>query len=317
MTKPGIYWTKPWNPIIGCGGCSSAGPHGERCWAPEIMGRFRADAPDVQGIIEKVAGRFCWTGLVRFREEVLEAPLYWRKPRVIATCWMGDIGYALEKAMVHQVARIFGVMAYARQHTYLLLSKRPANLATTLNAARFREVAAIEHEELEERHTNREGIQEMPWPPPNIWLGTSAENQAALDERLPELLRCGPGWRYWASLEPCLGPMDLRAYLIPQSVREGYAEVQRRYPPDPAILIPAHLQVRSSLLGVVLGAETGPGARPMELDWARQVRDQCAAAGVPFYLKSLGPGKRRILDGREHNEVPWKGEPCRNSITMR
>jgi protein gp37 len=56
---------------------------------------------------------------------------------------------------------------------------------------------------------------------------------------------------------------------------------------------------------IVVGAENGPGARPMRPDWVRSLRDQCALASVPFYLKGLGRGKGRELDGREHNETPW------------
>lgn len=53
------------------------------------------------------------------------------------------------------------------------------------------------------------------------------------------------------------------------------------------------------------GAETGPGARPIDLDWVRRIRDDCAGAEIPFFLKSLGPRKGRTLDGRTHDELAW------------
>jgi protein gp37 len=270
------------------------------------------------------AGR--WNGQVRFRPEVLDAPLDWRAPRVVAVDWMGDIGYALQaKAMVHQVARIFGVMAYACQHTYLVLTKRPAALAAAINAARFREVAEIQHEEFQERRMplNEQDLTKIPWPPKNVFLGTSAENQAMLDARLPELFRCGPGWKYWVSLEPLLGPIAFRWAAWEPLKHHPY--VNNEY------------DGLRRLDGVVLGGETGPGARPMEADWARRVRDDCAAAGIPYFFKGWGQwaphrhgdGHRcqdkspctktdleycprgmadRLLDGQQHNDLAW-GKP--------
>lgn len=131
------------------------------------------------------------------------------------------------------------------------------------------------------------------WPYFNIWLGVSVEDQAAANERIPLLLQTPASVR-WVSAEPLLGPVDLtKVYGVPHnapfnavknidggSVRcvdhaPGYclADCPGRWP---------------SLDWVVAGGESGTGARPMHPDWARSLRDQCAAAGVPFLFKQWG-----------------------------
>jgi protein gp37 len=116
-------------------------------------------------------------------------------------------------------------------------------------------------------------------PPQNVWFGVSVENQSAADERIPLLLDTRDAVR-WLSCEPLLDPVDLGPYL-------------------------------DDLDWVVVGGESGPGARPMDLDWAREIRDQCIGAGVPFFFKQVG-GRRKInghfggnlIDGRTWQEFP-------------
>jgi len=107
---------------------------------------------------------------------------------------------------------------------------------------------------------------------PNIWLGVSVENQSCAEARIPVLLRIPAAVRF-ACLEPLLGPVDLRPWI-------------------------------KQLDWVIVGGETGPGARPMHPDWVRKVRDQCQEAGVPFWLKQMGKDRSRILDGRTWEERP-------------
>lgn len=119
---------------------------------------------------------------------------------------------------------------------------------------------------------------------PNLWLGTSVEDHASSDERIPHLLAAEGGVKRFLSLEPLLGPVDLSPYL-------------------------------SQLDWVIVGGETGPHARPMHLDWARSIRDQCYSEGTPFFFKAWGKHiprgqitadgiKSFTLDGREHHEFP-------------
>jgi protein gp37 len=105
------------------------------------------------------------------------------------------------------------------------------------------------------------------WPRPNVWLGTTAENQAEADRRLPILLNI-PATVHFASVEPQLEPVDLARYL------------------------------EAGLDWVICGGESGPNCRPFDPDWARGLRDQCRGAGGAFFMKQLGGrwNKRSALE---------------------
>lgn len=129
----------------------------------------------------------------------------------------------------------------------------------------------------------------IPWPLPNVWLGVTAENQAQADKRIPILLKIPAAVR-WVSCEPLLGPINLGRLVW---FREGF---------DPP-WFQQQFYRRRRIDWVVCGAETGPGARPCDPEWVRSLRDQCQAAGVPFFFKRWSDGSR-LLDGREWNELP-------------
>jgi protein gp37 len=103
----------------------------------------------------------------------------------------------------------------------------------------------------------------LSWPA-NVWLGTSVENQD-YRSRIDDLLQC-PAAVHFLSLEPLLGDIDLSPYL-------------------------------KKLDWVIVGSETGPGARPMKIEWVRSIRNQCAAAGVPFFLKAMMANGKVVHDG--------------------
>jgi protein gp37 len=103
---------------------------------------------------------------------------------------------------------------------------------------------------------------------PNVWLGVSVEDQATADERIPSLLDTPAAVRF-LSVEPMLGPILFRD--VPGFNRSGSAGHE----------ILNHLWV-------IVGGESGPGARPMHPDWARSIRDQCVTARVPFFFKQWG-----------------------------
>lgn len=129
------------------------------------------------------------------------------------------------------------------------------------------------------------GLQNWNWlkgeAPENVWIGTSVENQEWADKRIPALLKIPARIRF-LSCEPLLGPLD----ILPQIARVGITRID----------------------WVIVGGESGPNARPMNLDRARSIRDQCAAAKVPFFFKQVGGcGKDKggdILDGKQHHEWP-------------
>lgn len=110
----------------------------------------------------------------------------------------------------------------------------------------------------------------------NVWLGVTAENQETADTRIPILLQI-PAAKRFVSCEPLLGSIDLTA---------GYG----------AFRIGEQGVAREGVDWVIAGGETGPGARPMDLEWARSLRDQCAATDVPFFFKKAGQGKETPPD---------------------
>ncbi len=114
----------------------------------------------------------------------------------------------------------------------------------------------------------------LPWNK-HIWMGTSVENQTVVD-RVQQLRRTSAFVRF-LSVEPLIGP-------IPRLPLKG-------------------------IHWVIVGGESGPGARPMKIEWVRQVRDRCAAAGVPFFFKQWGGAVKsktgRILDDRTWDEMPY------------
>lgn len=143
---------------------------------------------------------------------------------------------------------IFRRMHAARWHTFQVLTKRPERMK------RYCEMRFVQH------HEN------PIWRPlPNVWLGVSVENQATADKRIPILLETPAAVR-WISAEPLLGPLEIVRYF----------EVLKGGP------------YFSGLDWVVVGGESGPGARPMHPNWARSLRDQCVAAGIPFFFKQWG-----------------------------
>lgn len=116
---------------------------------------------------------------------------------------------------------------------------------------------------------------------PNVWIGTSVEDQKRADERIPELLKIPAAIRF-LSVEPLLGPVDLSGRTVEGVwIDQEYADLD--YGLGEVIERegwPIHW--------VIVGGESGPDARPMHPDWARAIRDQCTAAGVAFHFKQWG-----------------------------
>jgi len=197
---------------------------------------------------------------VTLHPDKLNRPLRWRKPRRVFVCSMGDLFHG--GVPIDYIINIFLVMAESPQHTFQVLTKRPDGMLS------LQEV--LEKEMLELKHQ---------WPLPNVWLGVTAEDQQRADERIPLLLLCSAAVRF-VSCEPLLGPIDLRD----QPFRDGCG-VDAMHPADPMM----------SLDWVIVGGETGPGARQMHPMWARFLRDQCVAADVPFF-SNVGAGGLRVSD---------------------
>lgn len=298
MTK--IEWThRPgtrgvsWNPLRArnkaTGGmghyCVKVSPGCEHCYAERMQPRFtnpiRYAAQDlslVKGVLD---------------ERALAEPLHWRAPRTVFVCSMSDLfGEWVPDAWID---RVFAVMALAPHHTFIVLTKRPERMTAYLAPARAHPVglAALDQtfESIGKNPKSRVGERVMltgdiahlaKWPLPNVWPGVSVEDQRRADERIPLLLDTPAAVRF-ISAEPLLSAILLT--FIPAVGRAGWltplsGEHQ---------LQPAHADHRGAKLDwVIAGGESGPGARPMHPDWARSLRDQCAAAGVPFFFKQWG-----------------------------
>jgi len=257
-------------------------------------------------------------------EKMLLAPLRWKTPRRIFVNSMTDTFAEFVKD--EWIDRMFAVMALCPQHTFQVLTKRPdrmrAYCAAIDTPARVWPLAC------EMGQPGRALSATLvkfgsPWPLPNVWLGISAEDQATADERIPLLLQTPAAVRF-VSLEPLLGPIklwwlddDARAYRGP-GVRVSGGVITVGTPDCP----PERYDDSQPWLDwVIVGGESGPHARPLHPRWARDLRDQCATAGVPFFFKQWGQhrpptendpawrslGKKaagRLLDGRTHDEMP-------------
>ncbi|CAJ3445351.1 Bacteriophage protein gp37 [Burkholderia pseudomallei] len=134
------------------------------------------------------------------------------------------------------------------------------------------------------------------WPWPNVWLGATIVNQAEADRDIPKLLATPARVRF-LSMEPLLGPVDLRFHIYSEPTGNfrthgGKRQLELRRPAD------------GGLHWVIAGGESGPGARPMHPDWARSLRDQCAAADVPFLFKQWGEWAPRTTDEQKLLPVP-------------
>lgn len=187
--------------------------------------------------------------------EKLDDPLRWLKPRRVLVNSMSDLFHP--GVPDEFLDRIFGLMALCQKHTFLLPTKRPERAKEYLSLHGRDRLVRIEAHKIRARET-------CPlWPLPNVWMGTSVEDQKAADQRIPLLLETPAAVR-WISAEPLLGPVDLSVAAC-----TGWVGLK-------------------GLLWVVVGGESGPGARPMHADWARSLRDQCQGAGVPFLFKQHG-----------------------------
>jgi protein gp37 len=192
------------------------------------------------------------------------------------------------------IDRIFAMMALCGQHTFQVLTKRPAAMYRYMtqldeeNKGDFWRGAMIEgatqalysrlHPEISHESISMNLAVHLPLP--NVWLGVSAENQVAADERIPLLLQTPAAVRF-ISAEPLLGPVELSE--LPSASGIGrHLDSLSNAGVDRGALIPSKLD------WVICGGESGPGAREMKPEWTRSIRDQCKTANVAFFIKQMG-----------------------------
>ena len=308
-----IEWAEvTWNPLVGC---SVVSPGCTNCYAMREAGGRLASSPKYRGLTLGSAGNSAkggpvWTGEVRLWGPAFHADfLFSPQPKRVFVNSMSDLFHEL--APDEWIDRILGAAVLCHWHTFLVLTKRAGRMFAWATRERARSAPVECLAELYVNHPELAGgwpldadraidVAIRGWPLPNVWMGVSVEDRARL-ARVDDL-RATPAALRFLSLEPLLedlGQIDL-----------------------------------CGIDWVIVGGESGPRARPMHPDWARSLRDQCAAAGVPFFFKQWGEwqpcgwltghvesakercvdgawmlkvGKKaagRLLDGREWNEYP-------------
>jgi protein gp37 len=277
-----IEWThhtfNPWR------GCTKVSDGCKYCYAETMSGRNPA-----------VLGKWGPRGT-----RVVAAESYWRQPltwnaaaraagerhRVFCAS-LADVfegGETMPEAAQTDVdearRRLWGLIEVTDNLDWLLLTKRPQN------------VREMVHNDWLYSHVGY---------PPNVWIGTSVENQQTADERIPHLLRVPAAVRF-LSCEPLLGPVDVSPYLA--------RKVERWDRDHEGTVVGQEFDCVDGIHWLIAGGESGSNARPMNLGWARSLRDQCQAAGAAFFLKQLGGvrdkrgGADAVLDGRTWTDMP-------------
>lgn len=279
-----IEWTDhTFNPWIGC---AHVGPGCDHCYAEALM--------------DKRHGRAQWGGPGKgVGTRVRTAESTWAKPRAwerAAPAFLAAHGRR-QRVFCASLADVFDNavkdawredLAHLIQDTpsldWLLLTKRIGNAAADLDAMFNGSV------------------------PPNVWLGATVVNQAEADRDVPKLLSTKHALGIsvaFLSMEPLLGPVDLSNRPSPFVLHDGTGMrvnwLTGRFMSESGVRLTLS---GSALDWIIVGGESGAGARPLHLDWARLLRDQCATAGVPFQFKQHGEFLE--LYDRDHDDPDWR-----------
>jgi protein gp37 len=251
MADTSIEWTdKVWNPVTGCSKVSQGCKH---CYAETIANRFWGERKFTD---------------VQCHPERLDEPSKWRKPAKVFVNSMSDLFH--EDVPDKFIDQVFAMMYRAKQHTFQVLTKRPARMLEYFRRFEIGKNNIIGHDvdrvdRIGYAAGETYGSSNLFLPLPNVWLGVSVENQRAADERIPLLLQTPAAVRF-VSCEPLLGAIDL----------------------EPFYLDNIHGGLSLYLDWLIVGGESGAGARPMQESWVRSIVQQCQAASVPVFVKQMG-----------------------------
>lgn len=299
----GIQWTdETWNPTSGCDRVS---PGCDHCYAMTLAKRLKAmGSPRYQ-----VDGdpRTSGPGFgVQTHAVALDQPIRWKRPRRIFVNSMSDLFH--NDIPDGYIAAVFAVMAAAPQHTFQVLTKRHARMRSLLSdRERFGDLMMAAARKLHHEGKNYPADASWRYPLPNVWLGVSVEDQQWADIRIPALLETPAAVRF-LSCEPLLGPVDLRAHddgqhhWLPDYGPQYDDGSGEPVCPGHGVSRGLHTQaMRCTWIDwVIVGGESGPGARPMNPEWARSLARQCEDAGIPPFVKQLGACWARDHGGDSH-----------------
>lgn len=291
-----IEWTdRTWNPVTGC---RKVSPGCKHCYAEGVARRFWATQyPAVEIETGGPAGTMtrarAFTDVMTHEDRLLE-PLSWKKPARVFVNSMSDLFH--EDVDIEFIDRVFAVMARAESHTFQVLTKRPARMLEYLTHADTPWRIACEAERLNwaddvADDVDMSDVSLDAWPLPNVWLGVSVEDQPRADERIPLLLQTPAAVRFM-SAEPLLGEINLENVPLPAPGADVYGLRGVAQPlsekdaePDDWKYWTRH---SAKLDWVIVGGESGPGARPLSMRWIRSIVAQCQDAAIPVFVKQLG-----------------------------
>lgn len=301
---------RSWNPVTGC---RKVSPGCKHCYAEGVAHRFwGTQYPAVPvGPSLPDGGPTAWrerqfTDVMTHEDRLLE-PLSWKKPARVFVNSMSDLFH--DDVPDDFIDQVFAVMALAPRHTFQVLTKRPdrmrAYLAAPIMASvRIAEAAkrlhtkvrpfALPSEDVFDARRVALGQQwiiptDRSWPLKNVWLGVSVEDQERADERIPLLLQTPAAVRF-ISAEPLLGAVSFRNRWLGQTADcDSCQVINVRVDEDGCCQgCGSDATLRYGLDWVIVGGESGPGARLCNVEWIRGIVQQCDAAGVPVFVKQLG-----------------------------
>lgn len=332
MSTTPIQWTRPpgwakgmsWNMMRGCG---KVAPGCKNCYAEKIAARFSGPGLPFEGVIED--GH--WNGKVEFAEHKLLEPLHWKTGRVVFVDSMFDLFHP--GVELDWIIKVYAVMAMCPQLQFIILTKRGERMVEILNDPEItRKIWMSAHGFLggtkydvyklllpKEPGAGLKGCDLRNWPLPNVAVGVSISDQATADDQIPHLLNTPAACRI-VSCEPMLGEVDYSRIGGDQfghgrrDALNGLLYNNYGTDSDGGIeWLPAKI---NKIDWLIVGAESGPGARPLEMAWVRSAMAQCAAAGVRIFVKQLGPGLAKSMGlkskkGDDPEEWPEDLRQCR------
>lgn len=269
-----IEWTEAtWNPVVGCTRASRGCDH---CYAVKQTHRLAAMGQAKYAGLTVLNGRGDrhFNGAVRTVPEALTIPLHWRKPRMIFVNSMSDLFH--KDVPFEFIDLVFAVMALCPQHTFQILTKRPERMAEYLTERRADGYFARDKWQMRADEIDVGAMAARNDVLDNVWLGTSCEDQETFNARA-HVVALVPAAVRFLSLEPLLGPINWSSHTVSIPWAGGESRGGRDYSP-----------LMDFISWILVGGESGGGARPCNIEWIRSIIAQCREAGVACFVKQLG-----------------------------